>query len=163
MPGKLSYITECERYGKNRTGFTLIELMVVIAVIAILIALLLPAIQQAREAARRTQCKNNLRQIGLALHNYHDRSRCFPPSTVVDQNGLDTGWWSWITRTLPDLEQRPLYEHLVRFLADPQHKKPMDLDVMSDAQRKRLAQLGYLDSVSARRNDSIQREACVER
>lgn len=93
------------------TGFTLIELLVVIAVIAILIALLLPAIQQAREAARRTQCKNNLRQIGLALHSYHDRSRRFPPQTVVnDETGA--GWWSWIVRVLPDLDQQPLYSQL---------------------------------------------------
>lgn len=91
-----------------RSGFTLIELLVVIAIIAILIALLLPAVQQAREAARRTQCKNNLKQLGLALHNYHDTANVFPPSSVgrcttplLNTNGL--------AFLLPMIDQSPLY------------------------------------------------------
>jgi prepilin-type N-terminal cleavage/methylation domain-containing protein len=75
-----------------RRGFTLIELLVVIAIIAILIALLLPAVQQAREAARRTQCKNNLKQIGLAVHNYESTHRVFPPSST---SGLGAGVWGY--------------------------------------------------------------------
>jgi prepilin-type N-terminal cleavage/methylation domain-containing protein len=76
----------------RRRGFTLIELLVVIAIIAILIALLLPAVQQAREAARRTQCKNNLHNIGLALHNYESSLKVFPPSST---SGFGRGVWNW--------------------------------------------------------------------
>lgn len=106
------------RRAQRPLGFTLIELLVVIAIIAILIALLLPAVQQAREAARRTQCKNNLKQIGLAFHNYHDNY------TVLPDGGTDTGSgypcsaccnannrgeWNWMYQILPQIEQTNLY------------------------------------------------------
>ncbi|MDB6037945.1 MAG: hypothetical protein JWM99_1786 [Verrucomicrobiales bacterium] len=84
---------------RPRRGFTLIELLVVIAIIAVLIALLLPAVQQAREAARRSQCKNNLKQHGLALHNYHDTHNKFPIGNVMNT------WWGAQAMYLPQLEQ----------------------------------------------------------
>lgn len=100
----------------RRRAFTLIELLVVIAIIAILIALLLPAVQQAREAARRTQCKNNLKQIGIALHNYHDTHSRFPSASVNGRNNLPGcgGWvrfsgYSWRVMILPYIDQAPLY------------------------------------------------------
>ena len=95
----------------TRRGFTLIELLVVIAIIAILIALLLPAVQQAREAARRTQCKNNLKQFGLAIHNYHDVYLAFPPG-YIDQNGHTEANWGWGTYVLPYIDQAPLFNQL---------------------------------------------------
>ncbi len=103
---------------KQKKGFTLIELLVVIAIIAILIALLLPAVQQAREAARRTQCKNNLKQLGLALHNYHDVYNTFPPLFVgghnnasIPGNGSFNDRWliSAHIAILPYIEQANLY------------------------------------------------------
>ncbi len=99
-----------------RRGFTLIELLVVIAIIAILIALLLPAVQQAREAARRATCKNSMRQLGLALHNYHDTFNVFPPGWIaVDpatrrpsvHEGVNGAGWG--TMILPMVDQAPLY------------------------------------------------------
>jgi prepilin-type N-terminal cleavage/methylation domain-containing protein len=91
-------------------GFTLIELLVVIAIIGILVALLLPAVQQAREAARRTQCKNNLKQIGLALHNYHDGFGAFPPSFCAGAG--DGGEWSLPARILPYVDQGSIYNRV---------------------------------------------------
>ena len=91
---------------RQSRGFTLIELLVVIAIIAILIALLLPAVQQAREAARRTQCKNNLKQLGLAIHNYHDTFSSFPFAWMV---GNDLNVSTWGIQILPYIEQANLY------------------------------------------------------
>lgn len=101
---------------KTRKAFTLIELLVVIAIIAILIALLLPAVQQAREAARRSQCKNNLKQIGLALHNYHEAFTILPPGSIVLLNGAGDTYnghgWTWHASILPYLDQGPLYDQI---------------------------------------------------
>src|SRR6516164_3435149 len=105
---------------RSRIGFTLIELLVVIAIIAVLVALLLPAVQQAREAARRSQCKNNLKQHGLALHNYHDTAGRFPAAIIGSgragstanaapgcaQQAINTTGWVLL---LPYLDQSPLY------------------------------------------------------
>ena len=91
--------------GRHTRGFTLIELLVVIAIIAVLIALLLPAVQQAREAARRSQCKNNLKQIGLALHNYHDVYNTFPVG------GFSAMYSGWSVSVLPQLEQGALFDN----------------------------------------------------
>ena len=98
----------------RRRGFTLIELLVVIAIIAVLVALLLPAVQQAREAARRTQCKSHLKQIGIALHNYHDVSGSFPPF-LIHRTGnpsrigdVDKGA-NWLVSLLPHVDQGALF------------------------------------------------------
>ena len=108
-------------HSRRKGGFTLIELLVVIAIIAILIALLLPAVQQAREAARRTQCRNNLHNIGLAIHNYHDIYGQFPPGsmwfggawTTPNPPLIDDGpQWGWGAFILPQLDQAPLFNEL---------------------------------------------------
>jgi len=92
----------------HRRGFTLIELLVVIAIIAVLIGLLLPAVQAAREAARRVGCLNNMKQIGIALHNYHDSRGVLPPGYVYAP-GYPTGGFGWATMILPNMEQSALF------------------------------------------------------
>ncbi|MFK7822112.1 MAG: DUF1559 domain-containing protein [Planctomycetaceae bacterium] len=91
----------------RRNAFTLIELLVVIAIIAILVALLLPAVQQAREAARRTQCKNNLKQVAIAMHNYHDTHRAFPNQASSSLYG-----YSAVSQILPFVDQGRLYQQI---------------------------------------------------
>jgi prepilin-type N-terminal cleavage/methylation domain-containing protein len=93
----------------RRRGFTLIELLVVIAIIAILVALLLPAVQQAREAARRSQCKSHLKQVGIALHNYHETHSQFPPLLIYNSNSCCTRWFNWMVMILPGMDQTTLY------------------------------------------------------
>jgi prepilin-type N-terminal cleavage/methylation domain-containing protein len=114
----LQEISMSKRRSLNWRGFTLIELLVVIAIIAVLIALLLPAVQQAREAARRTQCRNNLKQLGLALHNYHDNYNRMPAavywiSATSYTNGVANNPqprnYSWASMILPYIDQAPLY------------------------------------------------------
>jgi prepilin-type N-terminal cleavage/methylation domain-containing protein len=102
-----------------RRGFTLIELLVVIAIIAVLVALLLPAVQQAREAARRSQCRNNLKQLGLALMNYEETHRVFPSSEIHStafMNGSNNNWGenagTWATLLFPFMDQEPKYQSM---------------------------------------------------
>lgn len=135
----------------RRGGFTLIELLVVIAIIAVLIALLLPAVQQAREAARRTQCRNNLKQLGLALHNYLDTYSVFPPTFCVGTG--DGGEWSMPARLLPFVEGTNVFNQ-INFSQDynqvtpafPYGVKAMKVDVLicpSDPNaRQRLSTTG---------------------
>ena len=110
----------------RHVGFTLIELLVVIAIIGVLIALLLPAVQMAREAARRAQCKNNLRQIGLALHNYIDAEQSFPCGYISKWNPTDPGkadvgpGWGWAAQLLHYVEQEELY-HAINFDRNIEH------------------------------------------
>jgi prepilin-type N-terminal cleavage/methylation domain-containing protein/prepilin-type processing-associated H-X9-DG protein len=127
--------------GFRRTGFTLVELLVVITIIGILIALLLPAVQAAREAARRAQCANNLKQLGLSLHMYHDARGVFPPGE--DDNGSLGEGWAWSMWMLPFVEQAGIYDGLNRNCGFNDYNKDSAVNNGRNAQLNKTIIAGY--------------------
>jgi prepilin-type N-terminal cleavage/methylation domain-containing protein/prepilin-type processing-associated H-X9-DG protein len=151
---------------RRPAGFTLIELLVVIAIIAVLIGLLVPAVQKVREAANRTQCQDNLRQLGLALHNYHGAHNGFPPARLTKASGITH---SWVPMILPYIEQQALYDRYdftVNFTQPPNdagvNQTPLQLLLCPSAPAGRVgtnnrAVLDYAPTVSiVRPNPFVQ-------
>jgi len=138
-----------ENHSRQRHAFTLVELLVVIAIIGILVALLLPAVQAAREAARRMQCKNNLKQWALGCHNYHDTFKTFPISISIWRHECGgesprRNGYGWMPRVLPFAEQQPLYDQLEPFMLGDYNSSTGIRDPHPDARAALNAQLDLL-------------------
>ncbi len=158
------------RPSPSRSAFTLVELLVVIAIIGVLIALLLPAVQAAREAARRSECSNHLKQIALAIHTYYDANNRFPISISAwpeGRNGSkslsrDLNGKGWIVSILPQMEKQPLYDRLsLGFIGDFLSNSGMMNPLIRDAMKTRLPDLACPSDPDSSHN--VDRTVAMER
>jgi prepilin-type N-terminal cleavage/methylation domain-containing protein/prepilin-type processing-associated H-X9-DG protein len=165
------------RQAGARRGFTLVETLVVVAIIGVLIGLLVPAVQKIRNAALRARCTNNLRQIGLALHHYHDSKRSLPPGCSY-RNGADPQpHLSWCARLLPFLEQDALWQQTVQAFAEarffqraphrpilgrvmPAFVCPLD-DMAAVPSERRFFQVAYTDYLGVEGTDQVKRDGVL--
>ena len=125
----------------RRTGFTLVELLVVIAIIGMLVALLLPAVQAAREAARRAKCQSNLKNIALALQNYHSARNRFPKGFVAQPETVEA--WAWSVYILPYLEEQAIYDRCGEDIRDLVHHSDRGVQYLAMRYTERLANCGH--------------------